>query len=188
MFKNKKILYGIIGLLVLILIISIPILVNNISKTNLLKEYNLDGLSIEELVVHLDKNGNKYNDIKASINGEHLIIIKNDKSYEFALPKNKFYVSIAPYINETHPCKYHNFITCRSELKNEDFYVKVIDKNNNTIFESNVNSYYNGFSGLWLPRNMEGFIEIRYFDKSVITQISTYKDSNTCLTTPLQLR
>jgi len=45
----------------------------------------------------------------------------------------------------------------------------------------------NGFVGVWLPRNIDGFVSVSYDGKVAQAPISTYAGSNTCLTTALQL-
>ncbi|EIL4350317.1 CueP family metal-binding protein, partial [Salmonella enterica] len=43
-------------------------------------------------------------------------------------------------------------------------------------------SYRNGFIGIWLPRNMEGTLEVSYNGKTASHAIATRDDSQTCLT------
>ncbi|WP_207233972.1 CueP family metal-binding protein, partial [Salmonella enterica] len=43
-------------------------------------------------------------------------------------------------------------------------------------------SYRNGFIGVWLPRNMEGTLEVSYNGKTASHAIATKDDSQTCLT------
>jgi hypothetical protein len=58
--------------------------------------------NIKELVN--DYSVGKINDQTASITSHQLIVTNSDKSQlTYDLPTEEFFVSIAPYINETHP-------------------------------------------------------------------------------------
>ncbi|SHS41627.1 Uncharacterised protein [Mycobacteroides abscessus subsp. abscessus] len=57
---------------------------------------------IKELVS--DYSLGKIKNESASITSEHLIVKKSDGDEEiYDLPEEEFFVSIAPYVNETHP-------------------------------------------------------------------------------------
>lgn len=59
-------------------------------------------VNIKELVQQY--SGDKNADLKASITSTQLILIDSDEKQEtYDLPEEEFFVSIAPYINETHP-------------------------------------------------------------------------------------
>ncbi|MBJ4296199.1 CueP family metal-binding protein, partial [Salmonella enterica subsp. enterica serovar Typhimurium] len=50
------------------------------------------------------------------------------------------------------------------------------------IVQKEMQSYRNGFIGVWLPRNMEGTLEVSYNGKTASHAIATSDDSQTCLT------
>ena len=89
----------------------------------------------------------------ASITSKQLIVTESDGSESvYDLPKNDFFVSIAPFINETHPCKNHSLTGCQGELAEEDFDVYIEDMDGNMIIDKTLKSQSNGFIDLWLPR------------------------------------
>lgn len=103
------------------------------------------------------------------------------------LPKDKFYLSFAPYISQTHPCGTHSLTTCQGELVNQEIHAVITDKEGKEIVNSDLTTMANGFVGVWLPRNIDGTVRVSFDGKVAQTQISTYAGSNTCLTTALQL-
>ncbi len=159
----------------------------NEARTQMLNRYGLNDLSVKEMVNKLDSITNERSGLNASINGTTFTLFDNEKKYDFKLPKDEFYVSFAPYINEIHPCKTHNLISCRGELFNEEFEVSIIQENGTVIFDQKLKSMDSGFIGLWLPKSMEATLMIKYGDLSVSQPISTYDESDTCITTPLRL-
>ncbi|MGS8594000.1 CueP family metal-binding protein, partial [Salmonella enterica subsp. enterica serovar Infantis] len=48
--------------------------------------------------------------------------------------------------------------------------------------QKEMQSYRNGFIGVWLPRNMEGTLEVSYNGQTASHAIATRDDSQTCLT------
>jgi hypothetical protein len=72
-------------------------------------------------------------------------------------------------------------------MKNQSFHVTIIDEiDNDIIFEGNVQTSNRGFAGLWLPRDTYVQIIVSDGELSATTQIATFSNSPTCLTT-LQL-
>jgi len=103
------------------------------------------------------------------------------------IPEDKFYLSFAPYIDNTHTCGTHNLVTCRGELKNESFNVLIEDSNGNIIVDQVMTSFDSGFIGIWLPDDMDLSITVSQDGLEATKSISTYEYSDTCLTT-LQLQ
>ncbi len=127
------------------------------------------------------------NDETASITSEKLIVTKNDNSEQvYPLPEEEFFVSIAPFINETHPCTNHSLTGCQGEMVEETFDVYIEDEEGNVVLEDIVNTQANGFFDLWLPRNKTYHITINHDGKKVESEFSTFEQDGTCITT-LQL-
>lgn len=119
---------------------------------------------------------------------ETLTLKKGNEKMQFPMPQDQFYLSIAPYMYNTHPCATHYVSSCQSEMRNRSFMVKVTSAEGEIILKENLTSLKNGFIDLWLPRNLEGAILlVEYKNKSVTTKISTRKGDPTCLTRPLKL-
>lgn len=146
--------------------------------------YGLDGMSVKDIVGHLENKLDEPVGFKASITGSQLVL--GDASHQLALelPSGQFYLSFAPYIQQTHPCAIHNLVSCRGELKQEIFEVRVLDvQTHQVVFEGQMTSNANGFAGIWLPKDKTYQLEISYGALSASHQVSTFATSDTCLTT-----
>mgnify|MGYP000654264435 CR=1 FL=1 len=120
----------------------------------------------------------------ASITSQTLIVTGNDaKTVSYNLPKNEFFLSIAPYVNKTHPCETHSLTGCQGEMVEEDFNVSIVDKEGNEILNKPMRSQPNGFIDLWLPRNKTYHIKIEQNGKTAESEVSTFNSDNTCITT-----
>src|SRR5699024_4262682 len=69
------------------------------------------------------------------------------------LPEDEFFVSIAPFLNETHPCDIHSLTGCQGELVNEDLEVQIENSSGEVILDEKQQTEANGFIDLWLPRD-----------------------------------
>lgn len=121
---------------------------------------------------------------QASINGKELIVNEEDGSENvYDISNEDFFVSIAPYENQTHPCTFHSLTGCQGEMVEETFDVYVEDEEGNVIIDEEMTTYENGFIDLWLPRDKTYNVIIEQNGKSTEAQISTYEDDATCITT-----
>lgn len=128
-------------------------------------------------------NGN-IEDQTASITSTQLIVTnQNNSQLTYALPKDEFFVSIAPYIEQTHPCAAHSLTGCRGELVNKKFEIYIEDSEGNVIKDEKLTSNSHGFIDLWLPRDKEYHISITENEKTVKSKFSTFESDNTCITT-----
>lgn len=119
----------------------------------------------------------------ASITPQELTIVDskgNEKLYEFT--GEEFFVSIEPYVNQTHPCTYHSLTGCQGEMAKKEFKVYIKDSNGNIVINKKMMSQENGFIDLWVPRNENYSIIITHNGKKVESQFSTFNDDPTCLT------
>ncbi len=120
----------------------------------------------------------------ASITPQQLIVTAKDGSQTaYNLPKDEFFVSIAPYINETHPCTNHSLTGCKAELANKEFKLYIKDEDGNVLRDEMVTAQSNGFIDLWLPRNKTYQMKIELDGKKVESGLSTFNDDPTCITT-----
>ena len=118
----------------------------------------------------------------ASINDKNLVV-KNDKDEDiYDLPKDEFFVSVAPYLTYTHPCEFHNLTGCQGELVNEEMDVKITDEQGKVYIDETIQTLENGFMDFWLPRDKQYTIEISYQDKYTEYSFSTFEGDSTCLT------
>lgn len=125
-----------------------------------------------------------HNDVSASITSNELIVtdIENNKT-TYSLPKDEFFVSIAPFVTTTHPCTNHSLTSCQGELVEKDFDVYIQDEDGNVVVDETMTSFENGFIDLWLPRDQKFQVKIEYNGKVAKSEISTYDGDNTCITT-----
>lgn len=154
----------------------------------LLAEYGFDGMDAREIIEQLDQADDKPADLMASVRYDELLVSDpSEPDQEVALPiEDDFYLSVAPYVESTHDCYYHSLTTCQGELVEEEIDVTITDAEGEVLVEETVTTYPNGFAGFWLPRDIEGTIEVTYDGRSASTDIATGEEDLTCLTT-LQL-
>lgn len=123
----------------------------------------------------------------ASITATQLVVTNDNEEKEvYELPKEEFFVSIAPYINETHPCHNHSLTGCQGELVKEEFDIYIEDEKGNVVVNETLQTGVNGFIDLWLLRNQTYQIKIQHGSKLVESEFSTFDKDGTCITT-LQL-
>ncbi|KAB8138026.1 hypothetical protein F9U64_06775 [Gracilibacillus oryzae] len=122
-------------------------------------------------------------DVSASITSTELIVTESDKrQVSYKLPEEEFFVSIAPFINNTHPCTNHSLTGCQGELVEQPFDVYIEDKEGNVIVNETITSFKNGFIDLWLPRGETFQVKIKHQGKTAKSEISTFEGDNTCIT------
>ena len=91
---------------------------------------------------------------------------------------------MAPYVDQTHDCFNHSLTTCTGELASTDVQVQIVNQTNgNVLVGETRTTFENGFTGFWLPRNIEGTLRITYDGKTAETDFTTNQDAPTCLTT-----
>ncbi|KNC92069.1 copper-binding periplasmic metallochaperone CueP [Trabulsiella odontotermitis] len=156
-------------------------------ESEFLAAHGLAGKSVEQIIETIDQTPqNRPLPYSASVTSAALKLSDGEQTYTLPLG-DKFYLSAAPYETQTHPCFNHSLSGCQGEMPNSTFDVKVTDNKGNTVIQEKMKSYQNGFIGLWLPRNMEGSLEVSYNGKKAVHPITTQDDSQTCLT-ELQLQ
>lgn len=120
----------------------------------------------------------------ASITSQQLIVTaENSEKSTYDLPDDEFFLSIAPFVENTHPCEIHSLTGCQGEMVNQEFDVYVVDEKGNTVLDQKMSSQANGFVDLWLPRDQTYQVTIEHEGKTAKSEISTFKDDNTCITT-----
>lgn len=65
----------------------------------------------------------------------------------------------------------------------EEFEVYIEDKEGNPILDKTLTSQKNGFIDLWLPRNQTYRIMIAQDGKTAESELSTFDNDPTCITT-----
>lgn len=65
----------------------------------------------------------------------------------------------------------------------EEFDVYIEDEDGNVVIDTKIKTMSNGFFDLWLPREKEYQIKIKNGGKMAESELSTFEDSATCITT-----
>lgn len=155
-----------------------------------LAQLDLDGKDVVAVINSLDQT---QEDKKIGLNGsvrqdELLLTSGEDKSTETSIPmpKDKTYVSVAPYVDKTHECFAHHLTGCQGEQVGKDFQVTFTDAQGKKIIDEKATTYDNGFLGFWVPRDVKGTLIISGEQGKGSIPLSTAADAPTCITT-LQL-
>ncbi|CAM3888423.1 CueP family metal-binding protein [Lederbergia lenta] len=130
-----------------------------------------------------DYSVGSFDDVTASITSHELIVTDKGNETSFDLPKEDFFVSIAPFIEKTHPCAIHSLTGCQGELVEKEFDVHIQDEDGNVVVAETMTSLENGFIDLWLPRDKTYQVTFEHDGKTAESQISTFEGDNTCITT-----
>lgn len=185
--KTNKLSIGIlVSIAVVLTLVVLAKYTDTKDKETFLQRYELDTMTMEERIEFLDGSSIKPEGLQAQITPTKLELTDGKRTLSFEAGTEKFYLSFAPYISETHPCFNHVPTGCQGELAMRDFEVTVKDLQGNTLYEGKKTTAKNGFAGIWLPRDVEGTIEVRYEGRVALSDFSTSDQSGTCLTT-LQL-
>nr|WP_153738167.1 CueP family metal-binding protein [Aquibacillus halophilus] len=142
----------------------------------------VDSRNIKQLVS--DYSLGSIENQSASITSQELIVTDTDDSESiYDLPEDEFFVSIAPYVDKTHPCATHSLTGCQGEMIDKEFSVYIEDMEGNVVLDQTMKSQSNGFIDLWLPRDKEYQITFAHEGKTSKSDFSTFENDNTCITT-----
>ncbi|WP_330949508.1 CueP family metal-binding protein [Virgibacillus sp. MG-45] len=167
---------------VIMLLVAAFLVACNDDGTNEESASKKETTDIKQLVQ--DYSVGEITDQSASITSQELIVTDADNSETiYDLPKDEFFVSIAPFIEQTHPCTNHSLTGCQGEMVEKDFDVLIEDTDGNVIVDKTVTSQKNGFFDLWLPRDKTYRVVITHDGKQVESEISTFENDGTCITT-----
>ncbi|MFC3621516.1 CueP family metal-binding protein [Microbacterium aurantiacum] len=159
------------------------------TTSTLLTEQGLTGMTTTQIIDHLDQMSvnDRPTDLFASVRPEALILADDEQEVSLAMPADVSYVSIAPFLQQTHDCFFHSLTTCRGELSSQPIEVRILDHaTGDVLIDEATTTFDNGFVGYWLPRGVEGAIEVTHDGRTGTTAFSTMDDAPTCITT-LQL-
>ncbi|GAA4287562.1 CueP family metal-binding protein [Georgenia daeguensis] len=150
-----------------------------------LAAYDLDGLEADDIVDELDRLplAERPDDLMASVRVDQLVLSDGEEELAMELPQDRFYVSVAPFVEQTHECFYHSLTTCTGELGGEEVQVTIVDDAGEVLVDERTTTYDNGFVGFWLPREVAGTIRVSYDGLEGEAAFSTTDDGATCVTT-----
>lgn len=95
----------------------------------------LDGMDTVEIIDELDQLGGpqRPTDVMASVRPDQLILTAGDDELSLEISDDLFYLSVAPYVDETHDCFNHSLTTCTGELASTEIQVQVVDRGGNDV-------------------------------------------------------
>lgn len=156
----------------------------------LLAAYGLDGLDARELIERLDTTAlaDRPADLMASIRPNEVVVATAEGEAAVPMPTDEFYLSIAPYVSQTHECYFHSLTTCVGELQNASIDVTITDADTGEVLVDGAETTYdNGFVGFWVPSGINAEVTIEHEGRSATEVLpTTSTDDRTCVTT-LQL-
>ena len=144
----------------------------------------LNGLDAKAALVLANRWKTEAPKVVSSVNTREVgFEFTNGEKVAIPLPLDEMMVAVAPYINYTHPCEVHYMSGCQGELVGIP--VKVIAKTSEgvVVLDETLETMSNGFFELWLPRDQDYNLFIEAEGLSSEGSISTYPNSNTCVTT-----
>ena len=154
------------------------------SQQDLLAAHGLENMDAVEIIDHLDRVplAERSTELMASVQPDELVLVSATEEKALELPEDLFYLSIAPFVDQTHECHYHSLTTCVGELSEEDVQVTVTDHSGEVLVDEQRTTFNNGFVGVWVPTGTSGTIEIDYADLTGSTEFATDAEAATCLT------
>lgn len=155
------------------------------SSTEELATYGFENMNASEIIDQLEATpvAERSTDFIASVRPDTLTISDTEgQEVSLDMPADEFYLSVAPYINQTHDCFFHSLTTCLGELRGEDVTISVVDDNDTVLIDQDFRTADNGFVGLWLPRDIDATLTIEQDGRATTMPISTGDDDPTCLT------
>ncbi|WP_199849844.1 CueP family metal-binding protein [Blastococcus sp. Marseille-P5729] len=158
------------------------------AAADFIEVHDLEGKSTKEIITELDKTDEDLmTQLVGSVRYDVVELTDGETAETVSLPiEDEFYLSMAPYVDKTHECYYHNLASCQGELVDQQLDVTITADDGEVLVDETVTTYQNGFVGFWLPRDIAGTISVSYDGKSVEAPFATGADDPTCVTT-LQL-
>jgi hypothetical protein len=170
-------------LLLLVAVLALSLTLSACKKETELSKIGLEGMTGKEILTGVGDGTIEVDGFGLSVYDDELIVILEDSRVSIDMPKDEFYLSVAPYTEITHECNFHSATGCRGELKDEEFFVELVDTDGNVILSETISTMSNGFFDLWLPRDIEGTLTITQGELVATKVISTATGEPTCETT-----
>ena len=152
-----------------------------------LAELGLEGLDAKAAIDRLDRlpQEQRPENFTAMVQPTQLVLADaSGRTANLPLPEGQYYLSAAPYVDQTHSCHFHSLTTCLGQLQGRQMEVKAVNaETGEVLVDQGMETFDNGFIGLWVPRGITLDLEFTYQGKSAKTTVSTAGQSSaTCLT------
>lgn len=125
--------------------------------------------------------------VQASVRTDDVVFGDGEQEVTVPIPGDLVYVSIAPFVEQTHPCHFHALGGCQGEMVGEDVHVRIVDHLGEVLVDEDTTTRANGFVGYWLPKDAHGTVTVTQGGRSGVAAFETGEGDPTCVTT-LQLR
>lgn len=125
--------------------------------------------------------------VQASVRTGDVVFGDGEQEVTVPIPGDLVYVSIAPFVEQTHPCHFHALGGCQGEMVGEDVHVRIVDHLGEVLVDEDTTTRANGFVGYWLPKDAHGTVTITQDGLTGVAAFETGEGDPTCVTT-LQLR
>jgi len=99
------------------------------------------------------------------------------------MPADEMFVSVAPYLRQTHPCTVHYMSGCQGELADRSMQVRATLPDGTVVVDETLRTGANGFLDLWLPRDQGVALSVEMDGYAADAFLTTFNDSATCITT-----
>ena len=152
----------------------------------LLARHGLAGKNAIQVIDTLDRMPVKDRpaDLRASVRPDTLLLSGDGVEVSLPVPADTFYLSVAPYVSQTHDCFNHALTGCKGELGGKKVEVDLVEAGTGAMLATGPRTLFdNGFVGFWLPRNVTATLRIRYEGKAAEAKVSTGASDPTCATT-----
>ncbi|SOC56729.1 CueP family metal-binding protein [Ornithinimicrobium cerasi] len=155
--------------------------------TSALAGFGVDAADMRSAITELDQvDQERPLDVQASVRAHEVVFTGASGEVSMPIEGEEMYVSIAPYVDQTHECYYHALGGCQGEMTGEDVHVTITAEDGTVLVDEDVTTYANGFVGFWLPRDVTGTVAVTAGDLTGETPFDTTDEGPTCITT-LQL-
>ncbi|QFG69805.1 CueP family metal-binding protein [Ornithinimicrobium pratense] len=125
--------------------------------------------------------------VQGSVRTDDVVFGDGEQEITVPIPGDLVYVSVAPYVDQTHPCHFHALGGCQGEMVGEEVRVHIVDHMGEVLVDEEVTTRANGFVGYWLPKDAHGTVTITQGELTGVAAFETGDGDATCVTT-LQLR
>jgi hypothetical protein len=144
----------------------------------------LENLDVKEALALANKWKTSNPEVTSFITTEKLNFeFPDKKKFVISLPHDSMMIAIAPYIDKTHRCATHYISGCQGELVDVPVKVVALKDDGTVLMDRTVTTMSNGFIELWLPRNIDITLTLESMNKKIEGQLTTFSNSNTCITT-----
>jgi hypothetical protein len=156
------------------------------AEARFLDAYGLGGMDVTEIIDHLDRieADDRPTELTASVRPDELLLSDGERQVALDMPRDRYYLSVAPYVDRTHDCFYHSLTTCQGELTGEEIHVRIVDdETGEVLVDKRTTTFDNGFVGFWLPRDIDGTITVSHDGRIGTADFTTTDEGATCVTT-----